>query len=281
MSSINKCIMNTINSKQFKNIFYNKTSNRKYNINTLIDSIIYILKHGLSYRAFMQMLSIINNSNNNNNNNIIFPYYTTIYKFYNKLIKYNIIKITYTKLVNKYINKHKCNKFLIDSTFITNKLGVDYIGYNKQIPKHKTSKVSLITDINGIPLDIYLSKGNVNDAKIIIHQLDNLLTNINIKNNNNNIFIGDAGYDSNNIRNKLTELNLGYLIADKNKRNTKNINIINSYKLNDKHKKLLKNRYKIEITNNKLKQYKRINVRYDKLGINYYIYLAAIKLLSN
>ena len=43
------------------------------------------------------MLSIINNSNNNN---IIFPYYTTIYKFYNKLIKYNIIKITYGLLKN-------------------------------------------------------------------------------------------------------------------------------------------------------------------------------------
>lgn len=272
--------MNTINCKQFKNIFYNKTSNRKYHINILLDSIIYILKHGLSYRAFIQMISIINNSNNSNN--IKFPYYTTIFKFYNKLIKYNIIKITYTKLVKKYINKHKCNKFLIDSTFITNKLGIDYTGYNKQIPKHKTSKVSLITDINGIPLDIYLSKGNVNDAKIIIHQLDNLLTNTNIKNNNNNIFIGDAGYDSNNIRNKLTELNLGYLIADKNKRNAKNINIINSYKLNYKHKKLLKNRYKIEITNNKLKQFKRINIRYDKLGINYlnYIYLAAIIIIN-
>ena len=35
---------------------------------------------------------------------ILFPYYT-IYKFYNKLIKYNIINITYTKLVNK----NKCN----------------------------------------------------------------------------------------------------------------------------------------------------------------------------
>ena len=51
------------------------------------------------------MISIINNTNND----IKFPYYTTIYKFYNKLIKYNIINITYTKLVNKYINKNKCN----------------------------------------------------------------------------------------------------------------------------------------------------------------------------
>ena len=72
-----------------------------------------------------------------------------------------------------------------------------------------------------------------------------------------NIFDIKKNIDSNNIRNKLNELKLGYLIADKNKRNAKNKNIINSYKLCAKHRELLKNRYKIEITNNKLKQYKR------------------------
>ena len=57
-----------------------------------------------------------------------------------------------------------------------------------------TSKISLITDIKGIPININLSKGNVNDAKIILNQLDDLQNNVNIK-NNNNIFIGDAAYD--------------------------------------------------------------------------------------
>ena len=38
---------------------------------------------------------------------IKFPYYTTIYKFYNKLAKYNIINITYESC--KYIIKNKCN----------------------------------------------------------------------------------------------------------------------------------------------------------------------------
>ena len=57
----------------------------------------------MSYlRAFIYMVLFIYN-------NIIFPYYTTIYKFYNKLMKYYFNLITYTKLVNKYINKNKCN----------------------------------------------------------------------------------------------------------------------------------------------------------------------------
>ena len=50
-------------------------------------------------------------------------------------------------------------------------------------------------------------------------------------------------------------------VVPKNKRNIKDINILASHKLNLKNKNLLKNRYKIEFTNNRLKQYKRINIR--------------------
>ena len=51
----------------------------------------------------------------NNNNNFLSP--TTIYNFYNKLRKYKIIYIIYNNLVNKYINKHKTNKFITDTTY--------------------------------------------------------------------------------------------------------------------------------------------------------------------
>ena len=83
----------------------------------------------------------------NNNNKL--PSTTTIYNFYNKLKKYKIIYTTYNNLVNKYINKHKTNKFITDYY----KMGIDYINYNKQIqiPKYKISKISLITDFIGIP----------------------------------------------------------------------------------------------------------------------------------
>ena len=83
----------------------------------------------------------------NNNNKL--PSTTTIYNFHNKLKKYKIIYTTYNNLVNKYINKHKTNKFITDTTFINNKMGIDYINYNQQI--HKVSKISLITDFKGIP----------------------------------------------------------------------------------------------------------------------------------
>ena len=131
-------------------------------------------------------------------------------------------------------------------------------------------------------MDINLSAGNTNDSKIFFNQLDNFINISAIRKNNNNIFIGDAAYDSNNIRNKLKDFNLGNLVVPKNKRNIKDINVLASHKLTIQNKKLLKNRYKIEFTNNRLKQYKRINIRYDKFGINYlnYVYMAAIDLIT-
>ena len=65
------------------------------------------------------------------NTDIKFKYYITIY---NKLVKYNIINITYMNLVNKYIIKNKCNKFLMNSRFIINKQRIAYKIFNKKIP---------------------------------------------------------------------------------------------------------------------------------------------------
>ena len=66
-------------------IFHNKTANRKYDIRLLLDCIIFILHSGISYKAFTIMLLIIDT-------NIKFPYYTTIYKFLNKLINIMLLK---------------------------------------------------------------------------------------------------------------------------------------------------------------------------------------------
>ena len=77
----------------------------------------------------------------------------------------------------------------------------------------------------------------------MVEQLDNLTM---FKKDNNNILLGDAGYDSNNIRNKLQLLKFGRLIAPKNKRNCKNKIILNTYTLSKDSKHKLKKRIKVE-----------------------------------
>jgi hypothetical protein len=59
--------------------------------------------------------------------------------------------------------------------------------------------------------------------------------------NNNNILLGDAGYDSNKIRDKLNTIKFGKLLAAKNKRNIKNKIIFRR-----RRKKNIKKRIKIE-----------------------------------
>ena len=45
-------------------------------------------------------------------------------------------------------------------------MGINKIGFNPQLCKHKTSKISYITSKNGVPIDIYIASGMSNQAKL-------------------------------------------------------------------------------------------------------------------
>ena len=185
--------------------------------------------------------------------------------------KTNVITLNYYDLVKKYNKKNltkSTNVFITDTSIILNKLGTDKVGFNPQIPKHKGSKISLITDSLGIPINSNIFSANIYDSKILNIQLDDLVKNNKKILNNNNILLGDSGYDSNEIRNKLKEINFGRLLVPRNKRNTKNKN-----KLLPVEKNLLKLRINIEHKNAHLKQYKRISIRYDRYYCNYLVFL--------
>jgi len=160
------------------------------------------------------------NINNDIDKNKLYnlPTGATIYKFYRKLVRLNIIKESYDYCIKKYLKINKPKIFITDTTLIPNKNGISDIGYNPQLNKHLSTKISLIVDIYGIPLDIKIVAGNVNDSKIICNQF----TDFNYYTPNmQNILIGDKGYDSNKIRGQLCENKFGTLIVPKNKRNTR------------------------------------------------------------
>lgn len=260
-----KNIINYINlDKNLKSIFNHP--NRKYNLKLLLKYVIQLLISGLSYRSITDYT----------NKKI---HWNTIYKFVIKLQQYNVISLTYYDTVNKYIsknlknNKNNKNILLTDTTLISNKLGIDNIGYNPQNPKHKVSKVSLITDVNGIPLAANIYKGSMSDSKILDMQLDEFIIKHPKILTNNNILLGDAGYDSNKLKNKVININIGKLLTARNKRNIKDKNKLEALKLSDKEKELLKKRIKVEHINAQLKKYKRLSLRYDKYSINYNLFL--------
>jgi hypothetical protein len=268
-----KFIINEINKDNLiREKFYKKTKNRKYTCKQLCYSLFYLFKSGSSFRKFDDNTQYIKIFNKNLKYKL--PNWNTIYKFYIKLIKYDIICKTFIETTKK-IKKSKY--YIVDTTLICNKGGIDNVGYNIQLPKHKTTKISIISNENKI-LDVQLFSGNLNDAGILDKQL-NIFNNF--QPNSNNILLGDSGYDSNNIRNKLKNMKFGKLLTYKNKRNTKDKKKLNNIKLSNKEILILKNkRIKIEHINAKLKNYKKIIIRYDKKTINYLntVYLFSILL---
>jgi len=201
-----KFIINEINKDNLiREKFYKKTKNRKYTCKQLCYSLFYLFKSGSSFRKFDDNTQYIKIFNKNLKYKL--PNWNTIYKFYIKLIKYDIICKTFIETTKK-IKKSKY--YIVDTTLICNKGGIDNVGYNIQLPKHKTTKISIISNENKI-LDVQLFSGNLNDAGILDKQL-NIFNNF--QPNSNNILLGDSGYDSNNIRNKLKNMKFGKLLTN-------------------------------------------------------------------
>ena len=200
MSKYKKTIKNIIktinNNPKLKLIFYFKTKNRKYTVKQLLKAVLLILKSGVSYRLYGEIST--SHYDKKYIDSVNKPHWNTIYKFFGKLIKYNIILDTFKDTISKYMLNRKNNIYITDTSLIANKGGIDNIAYNPQLLKHKSSKVSIITNNKGSPINVNIYSGNNNDGKILAEQLDSFTM---FRKDNNNILLGDpkdAGYDSNN-----------------------------------------------------------------------------------
>jgi hypothetical protein len=249
---------------------------QKYNIKDLFTLLFYKLQYATPYRQIKNIKieginTVINGS--------------TLKYFYDKLIRINFLEDFFKFINHKYVNKlgDKIDILYIDSTLIANKLGIDDISYNVQLKKHKSSKVSLVIDSFGVPIDYIVTNSKNHDASICIDHINNIVNNYPNMCDGNKKIIADAAYDSNKIRNALKNSNLGELICEKNKRNTKNPILLQANNIPLYTKMLLKSRSKIEHTNNIIKKNKTINNRYEKYVKNYtgFILLGLIKLAFN
>ena len=89
---------------------------------------------------------------------IYLPICWSIYKFHQKIVQFKIIENSYELNVCKYdvitnLETLPQNYYI---TFVCNKLGEESVGFNMQIKKHKTTKISIITDDFNIYIYIYI-----------------------------------------------------------------------------------------------------------------------------
>ena len=138
-----------------KNKFLSKSftcdhPNSKYSLDFIISEIIYVLKTGISWR---NLRSSIN--------------WNTLYWHFKRFVNHNIFYKTFNFLRKKYYKNNKTNIQIIDSTFICNKYGKNKIARNKFYKNKNGNKISLLTDVNGVPLSVLVNKGTVHDLSFI------------------------------------------------------------------------------------------------------------------
>jgi len=218
----------------------------KYSIDVMMKNILIILKTGISYRD-IQKYTTIN--------------WNTIYKFNLKITKYNIFEKIFNKTIDDYLNEMNNNhtSYFTDTTFICNKLGEDLVSNNPQIKKHKTSKISVISDDFNIPLSIKFDSGIIHDSTIIKEQLLEMHQRHPQIFNPTNILIADGAYDSIPLQKLTGKLNLKKLVTNKNIRNLRDKVKIGQLKMNLYDKMLLRKRICVEHVINKYKKFKRIH----------------------
>jgi putative transposase len=230
--------------------------NSKYKLNEILDDIFYVLKTGVSWRNLRSTIP-----------------WKSVYFHFQRFIKNDIFNLFYLQLRHKYFSNNKTDIQIIDSTFIANKCGKNKIARNSFFKNKNCNKISLVTDIKGIPLSVILNSGNVHDNSFINPHLADMFL-INKKFNKKVTLLADKAYEGKDIRTNLNKHNYSLMVPKK-----KNSTIIYPFD-----HVLYKKRIFVEHSFQKLKAFRRIYVRYDSffntyfnftfLAISYLIYRA-------
>ena len=253
-----------------KNTYNFSNKKQKYNLNTIIDELIYISKSGVSWRLYRGPIK-----------------WNALYYHFKLFIKFKILDCFYKYLLDKYLKKRFTTKLkynLIDSTVFVNKYGIDLKGRNKQYRFKNTTKLSVISDSQGIPISMYIDKGSEHDSTILLKHFDNFLIDtktFKFKNHNRykQYLLADSGYDSKKLFKLFTDKGYSFIIPQ-NKRNIKDDNLIRKFKCNQKN--IYKKRIKVENLFCYLKNSnKRISHRYEKKSENFkgFILIGLIRIL--
>ena len=182
-----------------------------------------------------------------------FGKWNSIYKKFNYWSKNNKL----IQIFNGLITSPNFTNEFIDGSFIkAHQHSTGAAGnYHQHIGRSKggnTTKIHMIVDSDGMPIKFCLSAGNVNDSTMATSIITDLTSTNNV--------IADKGYDSEALRDYISDLGAKPVIPRK-----VNSKIGNS----DMNWNLYKLRHKVENIFARLKHFRAIATRYDKLAENY------------
>ena len=234
-----------------------KSYNIKYNHQLIFDSLIFILKSGISWNSKI----ILNDS-------VIFC--NSIYKHFVRLTKLNFFSKIFNKIKRKFIlHSSPSDFFSIDSTFIPNKFSFhdNKIKRNPYKSNKFGYKISVVTGRRDVPIDILFSNGNIHDLTLLHKHINKPIVQ---KFLTNKFLLADKGYRSHKLKNHLlNQINCKIILPN-----------THSFFSEICDKSMYKNRIFIEHLFSKIKNYKRLVNNYEKKIINFFsfVYLAFIQL---
>jgi hypothetical protein len=177
---------------------------QKYLIKDLLVTLLYKLEHKISYREISHTRI----------KNIQQVKSGALQYFNDKLVKLNFFNNFFNYYISKYIDEmdDKLSIFYVDSTLIANKLGIDEVTFNVQLKKHRSSKISIVIDNFGVPIDHITINSNVHDAPLCVNHINNIAKKYPKLCDNTKIFVADAAYDSKQIVESLKTNKLGTIV---------------------------------------------------------------------
>lgn len=215
----------------------------------LINAIIWVLRTGSPWCALPEKYG---------------PWHTA-YNNFRKWTKEGVI----TKIFEMFAAKsYECKQIQIDSTYI--KAHQHSAGAKKRYSAQEcigkscgglTSKIHSLTNENGKVIRFLVTQGNINDCT----QFENLIESVLHK----GVYVlGDKAYDTDNIINYIAQKAASAVIPPRKNRKEKR----------EYNKEVYKNRNQIERFFNKLKNFRRVSTRYDKLVSSFisFVQLAAV-----
>ncbi len=152
------------------------------------------------------------------------------------------------------------------------------IGYdgNKKV---KGSKISALTDKNGLPMSIFISPANIHDSKLYLQTIDNFRIKLPVGApiNRPKMIIADSAYDTKEIRryNRSRGISTNIAINKRNSKRKKRGRPINFNKI------IYKKRNAIERFFSWIESYKKISPRHERSERSYLglVTLACISML--
>ena len=111
--------------------------------------ILYVLKTGIPMRSIRSHI-----------------HWNTLYHHFKDIVNRNIFGKLFSVLKRRYLSKRLINTLIVDTSFIPNKYGRNKIARNKFYKNKRGNKISLITDVNSIPLSVVINKGTDKGIRI-------------------------------------------------------------------------------------------------------------------